>query len=172
MVKYLYHGYMVEAKKLTYQDKEGVDWDADTGSVDGAFYIRTTVGKENFVPGDYLVSTLDGASVRVRTKEQFEPFAKEVEGVPEKTGGIDGGGVGIDVHGQSGPGRGDAVVRMDHGKVEVVGKTDDARRRSAAQRRDGNTRRDESKSLAEPQRSRKAHALNRIRAARRRNNRE
>ena len=101
-MKYLFHGYMVDAKRLTVKDKEGVDWDSDTGSIDGAFWIRTTIGKENFVPGNFLVSTLDGASVRVRTAEEFLPFAilqeevksEPVQEVAATSGGTDGAGVG------------------------------------------------------------------------------
>jgi len=166
-VRYLFHGYMVEAKKLTVRDKEGVDWDCDTGSIDGAFYIRTTVGRENFVPGDYLVSTLDGASVRIRPAKDFLPFAQEVLSEPvQEAGRINGTGVGVNVSGQGISGDSDAGVRVPDGKAETLGEAGKLRRRRTAQRSDGNTRRDARSSVSRAKESRKANIRHRIRKGR------
>jgi hypothetical protein len=163
-VKYLFHGYLVDAKRLTVKDKEGVDWDSDTGSIDGAFWIRTTIGKENFVPGNFLVSTLDGASVRVRTAEEFLPFAILQEETIEKptssetapTEHRSSDGSGVFREGNAGNVHGG--VRVADAKAEAVGDVKNSRRRSAAQRRSGNLRRDEGAARSKLKAARKAHA--------------
>jgi len=169
-VRYLFHGYLVDAARLTVKDKEGVSYDFN---VDGAFYITTTIGREYYVPGDYKVETLDG-SVRVREKDAFEPFAEEVEkneaSTADRSGGADRPDSG---DGVSGSGGGDARddhegVRVDHGQAPSVGETDDTRGDGPAQRRHGHSVRDAGTANAGDRKARQNHASHTVRGKTRR----
>ena len=50
MRAYRFHGNMIDAKSLTFKDREGVDF--SNGRDDGDPYITTSVGAEFYVPGD------------------------------------------------------------------------------------------------------------------------
>jgi hypothetical protein len=94
--KYTYHGYMVVARELNVGDKDGTDFESNEN---GDLFVITSIGKEYFVPGDYLVTTDDRESVtRLRQKVEFEAFAKEE---PVETGRVPvGGSLRSDVHGK------------------------------------------------------------------------
>jgi hypothetical protein len=163
--KYLYRGTMERlAKKLVFADREGV---SHSYNPDGAPYVTTTIGQEFFEPGDYLVSTLDGAVVRVYKAADFEPFAKEVdvaEPVQQEDARPDDGRNGSgDIHGSSKPGDGDGSVRVADGKAEAMGKTGLGRKRRAAQRLVGNHGGDEGEPFDKSEGSRKTHPRHRAR---------
>ena len=170
-MKYRWHGNLVEARKLTVKDKEGVDYSHDTGSPDGLFYISTTIGKEIFAPGDYLVSTPDGEIVRVRKKEDFEPFAQEVIDVlaKEESGTVEpSSGFGGDLHGKGEPRDSPGDAGKDTPSHEIVGRTENARRRSGAQRSAMVTKRNERRRVSQSKGTKKVHPRASSRTARRR----
>lgn len=158
---YLYRGMERLAKRLVFADREGV---SHHDNPDGIPYVTTTVGQEFFSPGDFLVSTIDGAVVRVYKAADFEPFAKEVvsEPVQEKGAGRDDGGdAGGDVHRKSQPGDGAGVLRVADGKAEAVGKVGLGRKRRAAQRLAGHHGDDEGVPFDKSKGSRKTHPRHR-----------
>ena len=136
---YRFHSTLWMVRQITFKDNDGVSY---SDNPEGLPYIMTTLGKEFFEPGDYLLKTPDGDIVRLFRKKDFEPYAKEVTIESETTGTDDGRTVGGDVHGEGNAGDGGGDVRLPAGKVEVVGRVEDGRRRRAAQRRAGNHERD------------------------------
>ena len=165
MKEYEYRGMKRLAKRLVFLDREGVDFSHNTGSPDGLPYVTTTVGREFFQPGDYLVSTEDGAVVRVYKKADFEPFAKEVAVAQpiqkDAPRGDNGAGDCGDVSRESEPRDGGGSVRVADGKAQVLAKTGDARRRGAAQRRAGDRKRNARKSVGKPKKSGSADSRHR-----------